>query len=102
LLHKSRVPRVGYSAYFFIESDLSLISLSHHVCLAGAVLLSLLPRASTAWSVSFGGCTFSGPDGGGALVRTGFCSEQSGRLDLRKKGITSVPADAFADMGNLE
>ena len=67
---------------------------------AGAVLLSILPEAR-AWEVEFGPCTFSGPDSGGALVRSGSCPEESGTLDLDNKGITSVPADAFADMGSL-
>jgi len=67
---------------------------------AGAVFLSLLPRAH-AWEMNFGGCTFSGPDDGGALVRSGSCSEEGGGLDLSIKGITTVPADAFADMDSL-
>lgn len=58
-------------------------------------------RAAPSWEVEFGSCTFSGPEGGGALVRSGSCPEESGTLDLRDKGITSVPADAFADMGSL-
>ena len=67
--------------------------------LAGAVLLSLLPLAH-AWSVSFGDCSFT-EDGSGGLVRAGLCSGQSGTLDLWNKGITSIPADAFADMGPM-
>ena len=69
-------------------------------CSAGAALLSLLPRAH-AWEVSFGDCTFSGPDGGGALVRAGSCSSNCCWLELKDKGIMSVPADTFADMGSM-
>ena len=65
---------------------------------AGAVLLSILPVAR-AWEVEFGPCTFSGL--GGALVRSGSCPEQSGRLELCLYGITSVAADAFVDMDSL-
>jgi len=71
---------------------------------AGAVLLSILPEAR-AWEEEFGPCTFSGPDSGGALVRSGSCPEEGtlgeDALYLDNKGITSVPADAFADMGSL-
>jgi hypothetical protein len=52
--------------------------------------------------VAFGNCTFSGSYAGAPLVRAGSCPTQGGILDLSDKGITSVPADAFAGMANME
>jgi hypothetical protein len=52
--------------------------------------------------VAFGNCTFSGDYAGAPLVRAGSCPTQGGVLDLSGKGITSVPADAFAGMVKLE
>ena len=54
------------------------------------------------WTLAFGGCTFSGDYAGAPLVRSGSCPTQGGRLDLSRKGITSVPADAFAGMAKME
>jgi hypothetical protein len=52
--------------------------------------------------VAYGGCTFSGDDAGAPLERTGSCPTQGGTLDLYGKGITSVPANAFAGMAKME
>ena len=57
---------------------------------------------SQTWTVAFGNCTFSGDYAGAPLVRAGSCPTQGGVLDLSGKGITSVPADAFAGMVKLE
>ncbi len=54
------------------------------------------------WAVGFGNCTFSGDSDGAPLVRSGSCPTQGGELDLIGKGITSVPADAFAGMANMQ
>ena len=70
------------------------------MCSAGAALLSLLSCAH-AWTQRYGGCTFSGPDNGGALVRSGSCPSETDTLDLSGRKITSVPADTFADMGSM-
>jgi len=71
------------------------------LCVAGAVLLTLIPRAH-AWETTFGDCTFSGPEtGGGALVRTGSCPDDSGSLELINKQITSVPENSFEGMGEM-
>ena len=51
------------------------------------------------WSVSFGGCTFSGDTSGAPLERSGSCPTQSGALFLDNKGITLVKSDSFAGMG---
>ena len=51
------------------------------------------------WSVTFGGCTFSGDYNGAPLERSGSCPTQSGDLYLYHKGITSVKNDSFAGMG---
>jgi hypothetical protein len=56
-----------------------------------------------------GGCTFSGnlTDSAAAspspLARTGDCfNTWIATLDLSNKGITSLPEDVFADMGQLQ
>jgi hypothetical protein len=59
----------------------------------------LLSAQSEPWTVTFGGCTFSG---GAPLVRTGSCPTQAGTLDLSSKGITSVQPDAFQDMPQMQ
>jgi hypothetical protein len=51
--------------------------------------------------VVFGGCSFSGDYAGAPLVRTGSCPTQAGVLDLSRKGITSVPPDAFQGMPQM-
>ncbi len=61
----------------------------------------LLSAESQAWTVAFGGCTFSGNKAGAPLVRTGSCPTEGGYLDLSSKGITSVPPDAFQDMTQM-
>ena len=58
-----------------------------------------IPSVPAPWSVTFGGCTFSGDYNGAPLERSGSCPTQSGSLDLRKKVITSVKSDSFAGMG---
>jgi hypothetical protein len=57
---------------------------------------------SIPWTLDFGGCTFSGDLAGAPLVRSGSCPTEGGPLYLVGKGITSVPADAFAGMVKLE
>ena len=52
------------------------------------------------WTVTFGGCSFSGNYDGAPLVRSGSCPTQGG-LGFWGRGITSVSADAFADMPAL-
>jgi hypothetical protein len=68
-------------------------------------LLGLLAASRSAsalpWTVGFGGCTFSGNDSGAPLVRSGSCPTQGGTLELQGKGITSVPAEAFAGMAKM-
>ena len=54
------------------------------------------------WSVTCGGCTFSGNYAGAPLARTGSCATDCTDLDLRYRAITSMPGDPFADMGALE
>jgi hypothetical protein len=54
------------------------------------------------WSVTCGGCTFSGNYAGAPLARTGSCATDCTVLDLRNKAITSCADDAFSDMGALE
>ena len=54
------------------------------------------------WSVTCGGCTFSGNYAGAPLARTGSCATDCTSLDLRYRAITSMPGDPFADMGALE
>jgi hypothetical protein len=56
---------------------------------------------SVLWTVTFGGCTFSGDYAGAPLVRTGSCPMQAGELDLSYKGITSVPPDTFQNMTKM-
>ena len=58
-------------------------------------LLLFSPAAVNAWTVTFGGCSFSGSDSGGPLSRSGVCPTTSGTLNLCCKGITSIPASAF-------
>jgi hypothetical protein len=69
-------------------------------------LLGLLAASRSAsalpWTEVFGGCTFSGDSNGAPLVRSGSCPTQGGTLSLYQKGITSVPADAFAGMAKME
>jgi hypothetical protein len=69
-------------------------------------LLGLLAASRSAsawpWTVGFGECTFSGNSDGAPLVRSGSCPTQGGKLDLSSKGITSVPAEAFAGMAKME
>ncbi len=70
------------------------------------VLLGLLAASRSAsalpWTVGFGGCTFSGNDSGAPLVRSGSCPMQGGWLVLEFRGITAVPADAFAGMAKMQ
>ena len=54
------------------------------------------------WSVTCGGCTFSGNYAGAPLARTGSCATDCTSLDLSYRDITSMPGDPFADMGALE
>ena len=54
------------------------------------------------WSVTCGGCTFSGNYAGAPLARTGSCATDCIELDLGYRAITSMPGDPFADMGALE
>ena len=63
------------------------------------------------WSVTCGGCTFSGNYAGAPLARTGSCATDctdsvggphAPELDLSFRAITSMPGDPFADMGALE
>ena len=67
------------------------------------LLLLLAPCLGSAlaapWSVSFGGCTFSGDTSGAPLERSGSCPTQSGVLWLNNKGITLLKSDSFAGMG---
>ena len=69
-------------------------------------LLGLLAASRSAsalpWTVGFGACTFSGNTDGAPLVRSGSCPTQGGGLNLEFKGITSVPAEAFAGMTKME
>ena len=53
------------------------------------------------WSVTCGGCTFSGDYGGAPLTRTGSCATDCTQLHLNGKAITSCADDAFSDMGAL-
>ena len=53
------------------------------------------------WSVTCGGCTFSGNYAGAPLARTGSCATDCTDLDLSYRAITSMPGDPFADMGAL-
>jgi len=53
------------------------------------------------WSVTCGGCTFSGNYAGAPLARTGSCATDCTSLDLEYRAITSMPGDPFADMGAL-
>jgi hypothetical protein len=54
------------------------------------------------WSVTCGGCTFSGNYAGAPLARAGSCATDCTDLDLSSRAITSMPGDPFADMGALE
>ena len=55
------------------------------------------------WSVTFGGCSFSGDYNGAPLERSGSCPTQSGNLWLNNnKAITSVKNDSFAGMWSCE
>ena len=53
------------------------------------------------WSVTCGGCEFSGNYDGAPLARTGSCATDCTVLDLENRGITSCADDAFSDMGAL-
>jgi hypothetical protein len=53
------------------------------------------------WSVTCGGCEFSGNYDGAPLARTGSCATDCTSLDLSYRAITSMPGDPFADMGAL-
>ena len=53
------------------------------------------------WSVTCGGCTFSGNYAGAPLARTGSCATDCTSLNLSYRAITSMPGDPFADMGAL-
>ena len=66
---------------------------------AGALLLAHPPGA-VAWEVAFGGCSFS-RGSSQELVRTGACASQYGILSLYGKGIASLPAGVFDDMGGV-
>ena len=61
--------------------------------------LCLSSALAAPWSVSFGGCTFSGDTSGAPLERSGSCPTQSGGLYLNYKGITLVKNDSFAGRG---
>jgi hypothetical protein len=75
--------------------------LSKKACVA-LCFLSSVP-ASTAWTQSFGGCTFSGTDGVSTLVsRTGECASQDGTLVLQNKKINGFDDGVFANMGKLQ
>ena len=65
------------------------------------LLLALWSSAHAArpWSVTYGGCVFSGDLDGAPLVRAGSCPTQTGVLYLNDKGITSVKNDSFVGMG---
>ena len=58
-----------------------------------------IPSVPAPWSVTYGGCSFSGDYNGAPLERSGSCPTQSGYLQLINKGITSVKSDSFAGMG---
>jgi hypothetical protein len=72
------------------------------------------------WTISIGGCTFSGDYAGAPLVRTGTCplsyfdgtgtcptevqvgcATEGGTLDLSSRGITSLQPDAFQGMTKI-
>ncbi len=57
--------------------------------------------STTSWTVSFGGCTFTGDYAGAPLVRTGSCPARPDTLDLSSKGITSVQPDAFQGLSKM-
>ncbi len=65
------------------------------------LLVALLSSSHAArpWSVTYGGCVFSGDLDGAPLVRSGSCPTQGGTLDLGNYGITSVKNDSFVGMG---
>ncbi len=44
-----------------------------------------------AWTVAFGGCSFSGNGNGAPLLRAGSCPTEVGELHLAYKSITVVP-----------
>jgi hypothetical protein len=73
-------------------------------------------RSANPWTVEFGGCTFSGDYDGAPLVRTVECSTyvlpppplvpgldsvEHTKLNLKSKGITSVPADSFQGLSQM-
>ena len=60
--------------------------------------LCLSSALAAPWSVTFGGCTFSGDYDGAPLERSGSCPTQSS-LSLSNRGITLVKNDSFAGMG---
>ena len=59
-------------------------------------------RAARPWSVTCGGCVFSGDLDVGELAYTGSCATDCIDLYLFNKGIKSMPGAPFADMGALE
>ena len=67
--------------------------------LLALLLLAAEEGSAEPWTVSFGGCSFSGDTNGAPLLRAGSCPIQGGELFLNSKGITEVPANAFQGMG---
>ena len=61
--------------------------------------LCLSSALAAPWSVSFGGCTFSGDTSGAPLERSGSCPTQIGVLYLCNRGITLLKSDSFAGIG---
>ena len=59
-------------------------------------------RATHPWSVTCGGCVFSGDRDVGELACTGSCATDCIYLNLYGKDIKSMPGAPFADMGALE
>jgi len=70
------------------------------LCLLALLLLAASFDASAEpWTVSFGGCSFSGDTNGAPLLRVGSCPIQGGELFLNSKGITAIEPNAFQGMG---
>jgi hypothetical protein len=109
------------------RSPRSLARFATNACLVGAAWWSLGPKPapvlalvtaaavaptpvraehaawhSGPWSVTCGGCTFSGDYGGAPLTRTGSCATDCTILSLGLRAITSLENDPFAGMGALE
>ena len=74
------------------------------LALVAAAAVAPVPsvRADSPWSVTCGGCTFSGNYAGAPLARSGSCATDCTLLNLSYRAITSMPGDPFADMGALE